>query len=154
MSPVFPGFSQLLCAPEDLSCNYIVLLLYLESDSLSSFILVKEADEGLKYEGRKANFVARNSTYKIHASKGEQLGQVSQAAWVTMVFCRETVLAKGIICKTETKTAKVSVTAVICHKIQCLETVHFVSLLEGREEERHNKQSPKWIILRSSVFGW
>lgn len=80
MSPVFPGLSQLVCAPEDLGCNYIVLLLYLESDSLSSFILVKEADEGLKYEGRKANFVARNSTYKIHASKGEQLGQVSQAA--------------------------------------------------------------------------
>lgn len=69
-----------------------------------------------------------------------------------MVFCRETVLAKGIICKTETKTAKVSVTAEICHKIQCLETVHFVSLLEGREGERHNKQSPKWIILRSSFL--
>lgn len=72
--------------PEDLGCKYTVLLLYLER--FDSFVLhfppqlhlVNEADEGLKYEGRKANFVARNSAYKVPTSKGEQLGQVSQAA--------------------------------------------------------------------------
>lgn len=145
MSLVFPGLSQLVCAPEDLGCNYRVLLLYLESDSLStSFILVKEADEGLKYEGEKSQFCSKKQHLQNSCFEGTSFTSYSGLLQGNGFGKRNNLQNKN--------SKSFSHCRDICHKIQCLETVHFVSLLEGGEEERHNKQSPKWIILRSSYL--
>lgn len=66
--------------PENLSCNYIVLLYHFP---LSYYILANEADEGLNYKGRKASGVTRdsasngNSYYEARAMNGEQQARTS-----------------------------------------------------------------------------
>lgn len=118
----------------------------------------------VQYEGRKASFVTRNSTlngnsyYEARASKGEQLGRVSQASVShNSVLQRNTFGQRKNLQNRKTKRAKASVTAELCHQTQVrkidpmLRNI-FLKLVEKGGEKSRTKKSPKRIVLSSPVW--